>query len=132
MGTYSARSIIRCHADSCPPSPPESNNVSSDGIFRVLPFYVYGHILSLGVFVVNRAAEDIWLAKKVQGWTELVKTLSGVSRKHPQSAYAGLQNSLEQEWAFVQRVTPGIGDAFGPVEQALRVAFIPPLFRGLV
>ena len=46
MGTYSARAIIRCHGDSCPPSPPVSNNVSSDGIFRVLPSYVYGHILS--------------------------------------------------------------------------------------
>ena len=33
MGPYPARVIIRCHADSCPPSPPESNNVSYDGIF---------------------------------------------------------------------------------------------------
>ena len=33
MGTYPARAIIRCHADSFPSSPPESNNVSSDGIF---------------------------------------------------------------------------------------------------
>ena len=47
MGTYSARAIICCHADSCPPSPPESKNVSSDGIFRVLLSYVYGHILSV-------------------------------------------------------------------------------------
>ena len=47
MGTYSARAIICCHAGSCPPSPPESNNVSSDGIFRFLPSYVYGHILSV-------------------------------------------------------------------------------------
>ena len=28
-----------------------------------------------GVFVGDRAAEDIWIAKKVQGWTESVKTL---------------------------------------------------------
>ena len=33
MGMYPARAIIRCHVNSCPPSPPESNNVSSDGIF---------------------------------------------------------------------------------------------------
>ena len=44
----------------------------------------------LGGFVGDRAAEDSWLAEKFQGWTELVKTLSGVVRKHPQSAYAGL------------------------------------------
>ena len=38
-----------------------------------------------------------------------------VSPKHPQSAYTGLQKSLQQEWAFVKRVTPGVGNAFGPV-----------------
>ena len=42
--------------------------------------------------------------------------IPGVARKHPQSAYAGLQKSLQQEWAFVQHVNPGIGNAFGPVE----------------
>ena len=55
----------------------------------------------------------------------------GVARNHLQSAYAGLQKSLQQEGGFVQQVTPDIGDAFGPVEQALREAFIPSLFRGL-
>ena len=50
MGTYSARAIICCHVDSCLPSPPESNNVSSDGIFCVIPSYVYGHTLSCSSF----------------------------------------------------------------------------------
>ena len=57
--------------------------------------------------------------------------LSGVSHKHPQSAYAGLQKSLQQEWDFVQRVTPGVGEAFGQVEEALQEIFVPALFRGL-
>ena len=57
--------------------------------------------------------------------------LAGVAHKHPQSAYAGLQKYLQQEWAFVQRVTPGVGEAFGPVEEALREIFVPALFRGL-
>ena len=30
------------------------------------------------------------MAKKVQGWTDLVRTLSGVDLKHLQSAYTGL------------------------------------------
>ena len=36
----------------------------------------------LGVFVGYREAEDSWMAEKVQGWTESVKTLSGVTYKH--------------------------------------------------
>ena len=31
----------------------------------------------------------------------------------------------------MQRVTPGVGEAFGPVEEALREIFVPALFRGL-
>ena len=60
-----------------------------------------------------------------------MKTLARVARKHPQSAYAGLQNSLQQEWEFVQQVTPSIRYAFGLVEEALRETFLPTLFQGL-
>ena len=71
------------------------------------------------------------MAAKIKGWTDSVEILAGVSRKHPQSAYEGLQKSLQQEWAFVQRVTPGVSDAFGPVETALKDTFVPEFFEGL-
>ena len=73
----------------------------------------------LGGFVCERASKESWLAAKVQGWTEFVITLSGVARNHLKFAYAGLQKSIQHEWEFLQRVTLCIGDAFGPVEQAL-------------
>ena len=57
--------------------------------------------------------------------------LAGVACKHQQSANAGLQKPLQQKWAFVQRVTPCIGDSFGQVEKALRETFLPSLFQGL-
>ena len=62
----------------------------------------------------------------------MANTLTGVARKHPQSAYSGLQKSLQQDWSFVQRVALDIGDAFRPVEQALREVFIQSLFQGLI
>ena len=64
----------------------------------------------------------------MEGWAEFVRTLARVACKHPQSTYVGLQKSLQQEWAFMQRVTPGIGDAFGPVEEEIATAFLPALF----
>ena len=85
----------------------------------------------LGGYIWYRWAEEMWLADKIMGWEESVETLARVSRKHPQSAYAGLQNSLQQEWTSVQQVTLGIVDAFGPVEKALRETFEPALFDGL-
>ena len=75
--------------------------------------------------------EKSWLAGKVEEWAEYVGTLAGLSCKHLHSAYAELQNSLQHEWAFVQRVTPGIRNAFGPVEKALRENLFPDLFEVL-
>ena len=61
----------------------------------------------------------------------MVSTLLGVACKQPQSAYAGLHKSLQQEWSFVQQVTPFIGDTFGPVEKALRESFLLALVQGI-
>ena len=85
----------------------------------------------LGGYIGDKEAEGRWLAEKIKGWAESVEILAGASCKHPQSAYAGLQKSLKQEWAFVQQVTPGIGDAFSPVETVLKDTFVPALFKGL-
>ena len=49
----------------------------------------------LGGFLGNVLAEREWLGKKVQGWKESVAILAGVAIKHPQSAFAGLQKSLQ-------------------------------------
>ena len=85
----------------------------------------------LGGVMGDVSGERESLGKKIQGWKELVAILAGVALKHPQSAYAGMQKSLQQECDFVQRVTPGVGAAFGLVEEALWEVFVPVLFRGL-
>ena len=46
--------------------------------------------------------------------------LVDAARKYPQSAYAGLQKSLQHKWAFLQRVLPDIGDHFEMIEEAKR------------
>ena len=56
--------------------------------------------------------------------------MAGVAGKHPQTAYVGLQKYLQQEWDFVQRVTQDIGTAVHPMEDDLRDAFLPHLFKG--
>ena len=52
----------------------------------------------LGGLIGDRKAEDTWMIDKVEGWLELVRTLFGFARKHLQSAYSGLQKSLQQDW----------------------------------
>ena len=59
----------------------------------------------------EREREREWIAKKVKDWVTALEAVAEVSRFVPQSAYAGMQRSLQQEWTFVQRVVPNI-DAF--------------------
>ena len=51
----------------------------------------------LGGFIGDAEAEQDWLGGGKRGWSELVKVLAEFAHKHPQSAYAGLQKSLQQE-----------------------------------
>ena len=85
----------------------------------------------LGGYIRDKETERSWLKENIKGWTEFVTILSRVAHKHPQSAYAGLKKALQQEWAFVQRVTPVVGDSFGPVEEALKETFVTAFFKGL-
>ena len=82
--------------------------------FRELGIRVVTGHRYLGGFLDDTAAEREWPKEKVQWWTELVSVLAGVAHKYLQSAYAGLQKFLQQEWAFVQKVTPGVRGSIWP------------------
>ena len=51
-----------------------------------------------------------------------------VAKQFPQTAYAGLAWSLQLEWQYLQRVTPGIAESFSPIEDAIATEFLPALF----
>ena len=78
----------------------------------------------------SKAAQDLWLGEKLEGLRDSVATLAGVACRHPQTAYAGLQKSLHQEWDFVQRITSYIGMKFQVVDDALWGTFLLSLFQG--
>ena len=78
----------------------------------------------------SKEAHDCLLGEKVEVWQESVATMSGVARRHPQTAYTGLWKYLQQDWAFVQNVAPGIGVEFHVVEDKLQDTFLLALFQG--
>ena len=107
------------------------NVARPEELFRGMSMKVVTKSRYLGEFIGDQEAENTLLDEKVQGWIELARMLSVLDLKHPQSSYPGMQKLLQKEWEFVQRVTPNIGDAFGPVETALWDAFMPALFQGV-
>ena len=82
----------------------------------------------LGGFVGTTFSLEEWLTPKIRQWTSAVETLAKYAGKYPQTAFAGLTKSLQQEWQYVQRVTPGVGAFFQPVEDAIVEKFLPALF----
>ena len=56
--------------------------------------------------------------------------LAKIDRRHPQSAYAGLEITLQSEWQYLQRTVPGVGTLIGPIEESLREKFFLSLFGG--
>ena len=86
--------------------------------------------LYLGGFVGTKEAQYPCLGVKVEFWRDLVATLARVACCHLQTTYVGLQKSLQQKCAFLQRVTPGIGMDFQVVEDALQETFLPDFFQG--
>ena len=100
------------------------NVARAEVFFRLMGLKLVMGSCYIGVFISNWEAETTWLVGKVQGWTELVQTLSGLACKQPQSANTGLQKSFQQEWTFVRRVTTYIGETFRPVETALQDTFL--------
>ena len=69
-----------------------------------------------------------WIEEKCENWVHGVDALASAARRYPQTAYAGLQKSLQQEWQFLQRVVKGIGELFEEVWKAISERFLPALF----
>jgi hypothetical protein len=106
------------------------DRAAAAGLLEAFGFtYCDGHRY-VGGFLGTDAALDQWLAPQIQKWVQGVESLAKVARRHPQTAYAGLAKSLQQEWQYLQRVVPDCGTAFAPVEEAIRSVFLPALLGG--
>ena len=86
----------------------------------------------LGGFVGTGSAEADWVDPQVRQWIEGVHCLAAAARRYPQTAYAGLSQSLQSEWLYLQRVTPDIAPAFAPLETAIATVFLPALLDASV
>ena len=82
----------------------------------------------MGRFLGPREELEDWVRPKVEAWSHRVCTLAKISKRYPQSIYAGLGMSLQIECQYLQRTVPGVGTIMGPIEDALREAFFPALF----
>lgn len=86
----------------------------------------------LGAFIGDKSLKNDWAFEKNDLWSNALVELSKVAIQFPQAAYVGIQKSLQDEWQFVQRTTPGLSNQFPPLEDVIESSFFPSLFDGMV
>jgi hypothetical protein len=77
----------------------------------------------------SNAAPSQWLAPQIQQWVSDVASLAKVAKRYPQTDYAGLRKSIQQEWQYLQRIVSNCGPALEPVKEALQTVFLPALLE---
>jgi hypothetical protein len=95
--------------------------------FADLHFKVQTGSRYLGGYIGSKVDRDLWVQEKVSFWTSAMTDLAFTAISHPQTAFAGLQKSLQHEWQFVQRVIDDIGDCFFDIEDSITNIFLPAL-----
>jgi hypothetical protein len=85
----------------------------------------------LGGFLNKDLDQTIWIAKQAKKWTDAVGELAYVAENHPQVAYTGMQESLQQKGQFLQRVTEVVDDEFCNIEAALKQLCRPNSYQHL-
>ena len=72
--------------------------------------------------------ETDWIEGKIKDWILAVESVAELTKYASQSAYAGMQRALQQEWIFVQRRVPNISSFFKKLEVSIKQSFFCQLF----
>jgi hypothetical protein len=72
------------------------NLAAATAAFKDSEFTITTGNCYLGSFICEKDTRDHWIQEKVACWSEVVKELASVADTYPQSAYAGLQKSMQQ------------------------------------
>lgn len=107
----------------------EKNVDPATTFFSDLGFQVVTGARFLGGYIGNESGEATYISDKVNHWSRMVTTLSEICSQYPQEAYTALIRSVQAEWLYLLRVSPGAGQHFGPIESTLSSKFLPALLQ---
>jgi hypothetical protein len=116
-----AKSIFVCNPENWP---------GAEGRLEAFGFKFVDGSQYVGGFLGSEAALSKWLEAPVAQWVRGVESLAKVAQRYPQTAYAGLAQSLQQEWQYLQHRVLDCG-AFGAVEEVIRSVLLLALLQAI-
>lgn len=73
---------------------------------------------------------ELYVKCKVEKWREELLELCSIAQTHPQAAYAAFTHGLLSKWTYLTRTMENIGPLLQPLEDTIRMKFIPSLCGG--
>ena len=70
---------------------------------------------------------ESYVKNKVSEWVHEIEVLSTFAATQPHAAYAAFTHGFTSRWTFLARTTPNIGNLLQPLEEAIRLKFLPAL-----
>ena len=75
----------------------------------------------------TRSFIDSYVQKLVSEWVRELERLSSFAISQPHAAYAAFTHGFTSKWTFLVRTTPDIGSLLKPLEDTIRLKFLPAL-----
>ena len=73
----------------------------------------------VGTFLGDECKRDKWVMEQVEQWRSELQSLVVVAHREPQAAYCLFTKALSAKWTYMQRVCPGVGHLFEPLEEII-------------
>ena len=75
----------------------------------------------------TRSFIDSYVQKLVSEWVRELERLSSFAISQPHAAYAAFTHGFTSKWTFLVRTTPDIGSLLKPLDDMIRLKFLPAL-----
>ena len=70
---------------------------------------------------------DQFVPEKVDQWSNEVRLLSAIATTQPHAAFAAFTHGLSCKWSYLSRTQPNMSNHLQPLENVIRLEFIPAL-----
>jgi hypothetical protein len=83
----------------------------------------------LGAAIGSATFRTAFVQNKVKAWVDSIRLLSDIATSEPHAAFAVFTHCLQGRWTFLARTMPDLSLLLQPLEDAIRLLFLPSLLR---
>ena len=99
--------------------------LEAKGIFDGLRISVVSSRRLLGGGIGDAEGKRLYVQNLIHGWLSELKRLTMIASSQPQVAYTAFTKSLQNQWAYLQRVVPDSDSIFNELETVILKQFLP-------